>query len=286
MEKKLAERLATLPRKKLCFVIFGNDPASLQFVKMKSRVAERLGISVTVLEKNENISTDEAVAIIQEISDINHAEKYDGVVIQLPLPASLDTEKILNSLPEKLDIDMLGEKAREKYAETGGQMENEVKSLTDAISAENGHGRQATSASGRIPPVARAVKKIFDFYEVSLSDKKIVIVGNGRLVGEPLSEMFKLEKIPFEIINKNTDEKERFAKIASADVIISGVGFPHLIKPEMVKSGVILIDAGTSEQDGKLVGDIDPQCATKASLLSPVPGGVGPVTVMSLFENL
>jgi 5,10-methylene-tetrahydrofolate dehydrogenase/methenyl tetrahydrofolate cyclohydrolase len=111
---------------------------------MKSRVAERLGISVTILEKNENISTDEAVAIIQEISDINHAEKYDGVVIQLPLPASLDTEKILNSLPEKLDIDMLGEKAREKYAETGGQMENEVKSLTDAISAENGHGRQAT----------------------------------------------------------------------------------------------------------------------------------------------
>jgi methylenetetrahydrofolate dehydrogenase (NADP+)/methenyltetrahydrofolate cyclohydrolase len=255
MEKEIVERLADLAQKKLCFIIFGSDPASLQFVKRKTAVAERLGIRVKILQQPENISTEDAISVVQKAAE----ENCDGIVVQLPLPAGLDTEKILDSVPENLDIDLLGHNAKEKY--TSGK-------------------------SKKLPPVARAVKNILDFYNIDLVGKKIVIIGNGRLVGEPVATMLRLQKLPFIIIDKNTNEKERFAQVALADVIISGVGFPNLVKPEMIKDGVILIDAGTSEQNGKLVGDIDQACAEKASLLTPVPGGVGPVTVMSLFANL
>ncbi len=259
IEKELAERFSREPHKKLCFIIFGNDPASLQFVKRKSAVAERLGVRVKVLEQLGNISTEEAVAVVSDASCKNRNEKFDGVVVQLPLPASMDTDKVLNNVPEDLDIDVLGGAAREKYA---------------------------TGKSEKIPPVARTVKKILDFYKIEMQGKKIVVVGNGRLVGEPVAVMLRLLQITFTMVDLNMAEKERFANVAEADVLISGVGFPNLIRPEMIKDGVVLIDAGTSEQQGKLVGDIDPACATKASLLTPVPGGVGPVTVMSLFANL
>ena len=140
--------------------------------------------------------------------------------------------------------------------------------------------------SQKIPPVAAAVWEILSFYNVSLADKKVLVIGKGKLVGEPVGEMLSRNGVKYEAIDKDTEEGERLGAIKSADVIISGVGSPHFLKPDMTKEGVVLIDAGTSSDQGRLLGDIDPACAEKAGLVTPVPGGVGPLTTVCLFMNL
>ena len=255
IEQELKNKVQSLPKKSVAFVLFGNDPASLQFISIKSRVAERIGIETKLFHYIEKVSTDDALKNIQEIIDQN----FDGIVIQLPLPFDMVTEKILNSIPVQLDIDVLGNNAKQSYEQGTLNM---------------------------IPPVAAAVYEILISTNISIADKNIVLVGNGKLVGEPVGMLLSYEYISFSIVDKYTNPDERSEKILNADIIISGVGIPHMIKPDMVKDGVILIDAGTSEQSGKLAGDIDPECADKASHITPVPGGVGPVTVVCLYRNL
>jgi methylenetetrahydrofolate dehydrogenase (NADP+)/methenyltetrahydrofolate cyclohydrolase len=255
LEQELAQILSTTPKKRVAFVLFGNDSSSIQFIGIKSRVAQRLGIETKTFQYEDINSTEQALLNINEII----SESYDGIVVQLPLPVGMDTQVILNSIPVELDIDVLSDNAKESYA---------------------------LSSSHKIPPVAAAVQEIITSIGVDLKDKNVLVVGNGKLVGEPVGIMLKHEGVMFGVINKDTDEQVRNEKIKNADVIISGVGIPHLIKPDMIKPGVILIDAGTSEQSGKLAGDIDPECADIASYITPVPGGVGPITVIALFKNL
>ena len=245
LEEKLLGEFANAPLKKVCFVLFGNDPASIQFIKIKTNIAERLGIKVDLVTGPQNMITDQALGLMDEVNKGG----YDGIVVQLPLPKQLDTETILNEIPKEKDTDVLGK-------------------------------------SEKVAPVARAVFEILDFYNISLENKKVLVVGNGRLVGKPVGSELSRRGISYQMVDKDTDDDVRNEKIQSADIIISGAGVPHMIKPDMIKDGVVLIDAGTSEQSGVLVGDIDPACDTKAALITPVPGGVGPVTVVSLFANL
>ena len=255
IENDLKDALLALPEKYLCFVMVGENAASEQFVAMKTRVAKRLGVNVALEHFPDDISQQE---LEQEISNIC-SEGFDGVVVQLPLPNHLNAQEILDCVPANLDCDVLGAQAKQLFAASG---------------------------LGKIPPVARAVSEILDFYDVSLSDKNVLIVGNGKLVGQPIGQLFHNRGISFHVIDKDTQQNIKESELKSADVIISGTGSPHSIHPELIKEGVILIDAGTSEQSGKLVGDIDPACAEIASLTTPVPGGVGPVTVACLFANL
>lgn len=255
LEEKLATELLFSTPKKVCFVVFGGNTATEQFVKMKTQVALRAGIAVTVKKYPAVKTTDEAVKLVQIIGE----EDFDGIVVQLPLSAGIDTQAVLDEVPPLKDIDVLGTIAKESYAK--GKM-------------------------NRTPPVAQAVREILETCNVKLSNKKIVVIGQGRLVGEPVSMMLTRMKAPYDVIDINTSEKEKLAFIRNADVIISGMGVPHAIKPGMIKEGVVLIDAGTSEQAGKLVGDIEPACAGKASFMTPVPGGVGPITIVSLLRNL
>jgi methylenetetrahydrofolate dehydrogenase (NADP+)/methenyltetrahydrofolate cyclohydrolase len=213
-----------------------------------------LGIETDVLEQKVS-DTAEALAFIKDLISKN----YNGIVIQLPFPVELDTNTILDSLPRKFDIDMLGQEAKEAYR----------KGLTK-----------------RVAPVAQAVQEILVRNNIDTMDKKVVILGKGRLVGEPVSALFQNLNIACTTLDKNTNLGTGKESLLTADIIISGIGVPHYLKPEMIKDNVVLIDAGTSEQEGKLAGDIDPTCADKASLITPVPGGVGPITVASLFYNL
>lgn len=255
LEQGLKQKLEMEPKKSVAFVLFGNDPASLQFIGIKSRVAERIGIETKTFHFPDINLTDEA---LQNINEINKQE-YDGIIVQLPLPTGIDTDIVLNSVPVEKDIDVLGDDAKKMYQ---------------------------SGTSKNIPPVAAAVWELLTSTDVDLKEKKILIVGNGKLVGEPVAMMFSREQIQYSVVDKNTDINERDEKLKNADVIISGVGIAHMIKPEMIKEGVVLIDAGTSESNGELVGDIDPECAKIASFITLVPGGVGPVTVVSLFNNL
>jgi methylenetetrahydrofolate dehydrogenase (NADP+)/methenyltetrahydrofolate cyclohydrolase len=251
---ELTEKARAAAPKKLCFVSFGGDAASRNFVQVKSRLAQRLGVETDIIEQKV-ATTDEAILFLSSLE----VKNYDGIVIQLPLPGELNTNTILDSLPKNFDIDMLGQEAKEAYK---------------------------TATTDRVPPVAQAVREILGRNNVTLEDKKIVILGNGRLVGEPVSAFFEHLGLSYTTLDKTTSFETQQEHLLSADIIISGIGVPHYLTSNMIKDGVILIDAGTSEQEGKLAGDIDPACISKASLITPVPGGVGPITVTSLFYNL
>ncbi|KKT38287.1 MAG: Bifunctional protein FolD [Parcubacteria group bacterium GW2011_GWA1_44_13] len=255
LEEKLATELLFSTPKKVCFVVFGGNTATEQFVKMKSRVAERVGIFVEV-KKYPNIKTTaEAVKEVRALGE----KDYDGIVVQLPLTQGIDTQQVLDAIPPLKDIDVLGTVAKESY--------------------ENGK-------INKTPPVAQAVHEILETHNSSLKGKKIVVAGHGRLVGEPVHLMFKRMKVTHDVVDIKTSDEEKLSLFKNADIIISGMGVPHGIKLNMIKKGVVLIDAGTSEQAGKLVGDIDPECEKVASFMTPVPGGVGPITIVSLLRNL
>jgi methylenetetrahydrofolate dehydrogenase (NADP+)/methenyltetrahydrofolate cyclohydrolase len=257
IKEALIEELAARPQEKqlrVCFLQFGDDMASRKFVGMKMKVAKELGIYADHMGSNAK-DTEEALAALHEVIESD----YGGIVIQLPVPEGIDATTLVNALPVELDIDMLSTAALMAFA---------------------------TGASQRMPPVAAAVELILSLHKVSLADKKIVIRGKGKLVGETVMMLLDGKNIPYHAIDIHTPEEEQLSLLQQADIVVSGIGVPHSLTPDMVKDGVVLIDAGTSEQSGKLTGDIDPACASKALLYTPVPGGVGPITVACLFRNL
>ncbi len=172
-----------------------------------------------------------------------------GVIVQLPLPPHIATETILAALPAEKDVDGIG---------TEG-------------------ARQVLS------PVPAAMEEILNREQISLPDKQILVVGHGRLVGAPVQQWLKQRGIT--PMTANTSEAVA-QQAPLADIIILGAGSPGLLIPSMIKEGVIILDAGASEMQGKVVGDADPACAAKAVLFTPVPGGIGPIAVVELFKNL
>lgn len=250
---ELLASLGELAGKRACFLSFGGDVETRSYMAMKQRVAERLGIAVRILEPQVE-GTQEAVGFVRQA-----AQECDGLVVQLPISAGIDTDAVLDAIPAHVDIDMLSRDSKDNYA---------------------------TGRTLRVPPVARAILEILNHYGISLDGKQVVILGKGRLVGEPAQMMMEKEGMPFEIFDKDSSESEITSALRQADVIVSGIGVPKFIKPDAVKDGVVIIDAGTSEEAGRLSGDADPTCALKARLITPVPGGVGPVAVAALFANL
>lgn len=247
--------IANVMQKRVCFIQFGTDAASTDFIARKQRVANQMGIQADVVHEGGISTTEAACAVLQEI--ITH--EYDGIVVQLPLPYGIDTDLLLETIPVAQDIDVLCKESLQLF--------------------ERGQGE-------RMPPVAGAVDAILRAEQIELAGKEIVIVGKGRLVGAPIALLFDRLGVPYQTVDIETPQERKSALLASADILISGTGVPHSITADMVKEGVLLIDAGTSEQSGVLVGDIHPSCYPKASRYTPMPGGVGPITVAVLFKNL
>ena len=135
-----------------------------------------------------------------------------------------------------------------------------------------------------LPPVASAIAEILNTHHISVVEKDVLIVGHGKLVGVPAAILMRHNGAHVTIIEKPTSALPQLTK--EADIIVLGVGVPGLLRPSMVKKGVVILDAGTSETGGVLVGDADPECVTHASLFTPVPGGIGPVTVACLMQNI
>ena len=229
--KKIAEDIiaglgVSLRGKRLGIVVGTQDSATDSFIKIKSRVAQRLGVEVVRGELDELIKT------------------CDGVIVQLPISNS---EQLLASLPPEKDVDALG--------------------LAPLARA----------------PVAGAIAEILKYTGVEPRLKKAVVVGAGRLVGAPAAKLLRELGADVEVV---TSGEGSLTSLKTADIVVLGAGEPGLIKPEMLKQGVVLIDAGTSEQGGKLAGDADPACAQVASVFTPVPGGIGPIAVAMIFKNL
>jgi len=235
--KKIAEEIiAALEKERsnfgaltLAVISEGEDAATESFIKIKSRVAARLGVEVKRFTP----------------AEFMHALACDGIIVQLPID---NAEQWLSMIPVEKDVDAITE------------------------------GERIVRA-----PVAEAVSEIFVRNNVSAAGKRAVVVGAGKLVGTPVAELLKDLGADVSIITKNEGS---LLDLKTADIVVLGAGEPGLVTPDMLKEGVVLIDAGTSEASGRLAGDADPACAEVASVFTPVPGGIGPIAVAMIFKNL
>ena len=243
IEKELTERVQREGSRTLAIVQVGDNPVSSRYTKRKQAIGERIGVSVVLKKFPEDVPQFELMSAIEEI-----ANDVDGIIVQLPLPDHLDEDLVLNTAPDKKDVDAL------------------------------------SVAPYFIAPVAGVVREILERHNISIKDKCVTIIGYGKLVGKPVAKWCTEHGAKVSVADIDTKDLTSLTK--GADIIVTGAGSPHLLKSDMITDGVVLIDAGTSESSGKLVGDIDPACAEKAALFTPVPGGVGPITVVMLFKNL
>ncbi|MEK7579460.1 MAG: bifunctional 5,10-methylenetetrahydrofolate dehydrogenase/5,10-methenyltetrahydrofolate cyclohydrolase [Patescibacteria group bacterium] len=239
-------------RARISVLVLSEDEATRQYIGIKERVGTALGIKVSIVRVPPTITTNDLVLKITE-----KASQGDGIIVQLPLPVHVDTEKIRNAIPKEKDIDCLGTDA---YAEF-----------------ETGQGKI-------LPPVVGAFGHILHTHDVSVVGKNVVVVGHGRLVGQPATVWFKQQGAEVIVCDENTKDISEYTQ--KADIIVLGAGHPGLLKSDMIKSGVVILDAGTSESGGKVIGDADPHCEEKAALITPVPGGIGPVAIAILYKNL
>ena len=220
--------------------------ATRTYLSLKRMRAFELGLGFSVVELLPETSPEQAAASIEAA-----ASRSDGIIVQLPFPEALPTEALIAAIPKSHDV--------------------------DGFHTING-------SDGVLSPVVGAIKEIADRHHVSFAGKQVVVVGAGCLVGRPSATWARAQGATVMVIDKDTPEPA--AQLKQADIIITGVGKPGLVTSEMVKSGVVIFDAGTAEAGGYLAGDVDPSVATHASLYTPVPGGIGPVTVACLFANL
>ncbi len=238
-------------------IVIGSDPASMQYAGMKKKTAVAAGFGYEDAFFPDTATEEEILAEIARLEKLPHMA---GIIVQLPIPKHLPQEKILNAIPPSLDVDVLGVVANEQF------YRNE---------------------SPLILPTAHAVMKLLDEAGVDYARNTFVVVGRGALVGKPVIHLLEQKGAQVSVVTRSTPQEEKETLLKNADVIVSATGVAKLITGEMVKEGVVIVDAGTSEMSGSIVGDVDfDTVAPKASYITPSPGGVGPVTVACLFENV
>ncbi len=239
---------------RLAIIKVGENPITEKFLEQKKKFGSVIGVETRIYDFPESISTNQ---LRKEVSEIVHIRENDGVIIQLPLPKNINIDYILDAIPPKKDPDMLSSKSL---------------------------GSLVSGRSKILPPIVAAIKHIFDKNNIEIKGKKVAVVGAGRLVGKPSAIWLINQGASISVSDENTKDISENTK--DADIIISGAGKAKLITPDMVKDGVIIVDCGASESAGQISGDVDPDVAPKASFFTPVPGGVGPLTVAMLFQNL
>lgn len=267
--KKEVAKLPFVPV--FCDVLVGDNPASVQYVQIKAKTAEMVGIHFHKATFPVSISTED---LIKEIKILNKVENMCGIIVQLPLPESIDKTAVLNSIDPHLDVDCLGILASEKFY-------NDYDSQKDL-----GY------------PTALACMALLDSLSLDLKGKVIVVMGYGILVGKPVTALLKFRGLNPIIVRSKTPARNAYGEavaggenkeylLKQADIVISGMGKGKYITGNMIKYGAVLIDAGTSESNGSIIGDVDLESVKNiAGYLSPVPGGVGPVTVAMLLNNV
>lgn len=238
-----------------CDILVGDDPVSASYVRIKGKAAESVGIKFKTVNFPADVTTEE---IVEEIENLNRVPLMSGIIVQLPLPTHIDTGTVLDAIDPKLDVDCLGSYNNNNFYNDTGEV---------------GY------------PTALSCMKLLDSVGLNLKDKNIVVLGQGKLVGLPVTHLLQKDNLSVTVLSSKTEDNDQIIK--EADIIISAIGRGKFITGDMVKDGVVIIDAGTSEENGAVVGDVDfESVSTVASYVTPTPGGVGPVTVAMLLENV
>lgn len=248
----------------LAAVIVGNDGASLTYVGSKVRACERVGFESTMVRLP---NTTSEIELLDTIEDLNNNDDIDGFIIQLPLPPQINTRKVLMAVNPDKDVD-------------GFHPTN--------------FGKMALDMSTFIPATPFGILELLDRYGVETKGKHTVVIGRSHIVGRPMSILMGRKGFPGNsTVTLTHSHTKNITQITSqADIIISALGIPNFLKAEMVKDDVVIVDVGItrvpddSEKGYYITGDVDfENCSKKASYITPVPGGVGPMTIAMLLKN-
>jgi methylenetetrahydrofolate dehydrogenase (NADP+)/methenyltetrahydrofolate cyclohydrolase len=242
-------------RPSVAVIQVGDNPASNSYIKRKETACNNVGVYFRLYKFDEGTPE---LTIINKIKELNNDEYVNGILVQLPLPEQYNEKRIVNSIINSKDID----------------------GLTDI-----NVGRMINGKKTLVPCTPLGIMRLLEEYNVELAGKNVVIVGRGKLVGRPLITLMLAKDATVTVCHSKTTNLAEMTKMA--DVLVVACGVPNLITADMVKDDVVIIDAGINRIDGKLCGDVDFEAVSKkASLITPVPKGVGPMTVAMLLQNI
>ena len=250
----------TVKRPAMAIVIVGSNPASETYVKAKMKACEKSGIDSKLIRFDENIT---AYDLLTEVKQLNKSH-FDGFIVQLPLPSHIDSDGIINEISAYKDID-------------GFHPLN--------------FGKMSIGQKAMRPATPYGILKLLQYYQIETKGKKVVVIGRSNLVGKPISIMlgndFEIGRATVTSCDINTPKELLDEETRRADIVIVAVGKRNILTEDMIKEGTVVIDVGINrDEQGKLVGDVDfENVSKKASWITPVPGGVGPMTVAGLILN-
>ena len=249
LEKKVGRKAG------LAVIIVGENPASQIYVRNKIRACEKVGFHSETIRLDENITEEN---LLLEIEKLNNNSNIDGILVQLPIPKHIDGLKIINAISAEKDVD-------------GFHTTNIGKMMIG-------------DESGFFPCTPAGVIQMFEEYNIDLKGKDVLVIGQSNIVGKPMTLLLMQKHATVQTCNSKT--RNLSEKLQKADVVIAAAGYPKLVKASDVRDGVVVIDVGINRVDGKLCGDVDfEEVSKKASFITPVPGGVGPMTIAMLIKN-
>lgn len=239
----------------LAVIIVGNNPASRTYVNNKKKACEAAGILSEEYALPEETTQEELLALVREL---NHKDSINGILCQLPLPKQLDEEAVIAAISEKKDV--------------------------DAFSAVN-VGHIMIGDYSFLPCTPAGIMEILRYYNIDVAGKECVVIGRSNIVGKPMAMLLLHQNGTVTICHSKTKNLKDVT--SRADILVAAVGIPHFVTADMVKDGAVVIDVGMDrDENGKLCGDVDfAAVEPKASYITPVPGGVGPMTIATLLKN-
>jgi methylenetetrahydrofolate dehydrogenase (NADP+)/methenyltetrahydrofolate cyclohydrolase len=255
VREEVAASVAELGRVGLATILVGDDPASHIYIDLKQNAATQAGMDARDLKLPADTSEDELLATIAEV---NADDDVDGLLVQLPLPDHIDENRVIEAIAPEKDV--------------------------DGIHPVNA-GRLYLGRPALVPGTPLGIMRMLDEYEIPLEGARAVVVGRSAIVGKPIAHLLLQRNATVTICHSRTQDLERHT--LDADVLVAAVGRTHLISADMVRVGATVIDVGMNrdESSRKVLGDVDPGAMERAAYMTPVPGGVGPMTIAMVLQN-
>ena len=255
VREEVAASVAELGRVGLATVLVGDDPASHIYIDLKQKAAQQAGMEARDLKLSAGTTEEELLATIAEL---NADDNVDGLLVQLPLPDHIDETRVIEAIEPAKDV--------------------------DGIHPVNA-GRLYLGRPTLVPGTPLGIMRMLDEYEIPLEGARAVVVGRSAIVGKPMAHLLLQRNATVTICHSRTEDLQRHT--LDADVLVAAVGRTHLISADMVKAGATVIDVGMNRDDEsrKVLGDVDPGAMEVAAYMTPVPGGVGPMTIAMVLQN-
>ena len=253
MRAQLKDEVAAIGHIGLATLLVGEDPASQVYIRLKHKAADEVGIRAIDRRLPEDTSEEEVLELVNEL---NEDDSVDGILVQTPLPTQIDEARVMRTIDPMKDVDGL-------HPFNAGQLFFARQTFVGAT------------------PLG--IMRLLEEYRIPVAEKRAVVVGRSHIVGRPIAMLLLHANATVTICHSRTDDLPHHTR--DADILVVAVGTPHLVTADMVKKGAAVIDVGINRSGNRLIGDVDPAVARIAAFLTPVPGGVGPMTIAYVLEN-